>query len=68
MTYGFFPKMALIVVGGVAALYFTIFERLWELGAGDDAPVPAKAVAVATVLIWSGVIAYGRLLPYFEVK
>ena len=66
MTYGFFPKMALIVVGGVAALYFTIFERLWELGAGDDAPVAAKAVAVATVLIWSGVIAYGRLLPYFE--
>ena len=68
MTYGFFPKMALIVVGGVAAMYFTTFERLWELGAGDDAPAPAKAMAVATVLIWSGVIAYGRLLPYFEGK
>ena len=66
LTYGFFPKMALIVVGGVAALYFTIFERLWELGAGDDAPIAAKAVAVVTVLIWSGVIAYGRLLPYLE--
>jgi hypothetical protein len=66
LTYGFFPKMALIVVGGVAAVYFTIFERLWELGAGDEAPTAAKAVAVATVLIWSGVIAYGRLLPYFE--
>jgi hypothetical protein len=63
-TYGFFPKMALIVVGGVAALYFTIFGRLWGLGAGDDAPMAAKAVAVVTVLIWSGVIAYGRLLPY----
>jgi hypothetical protein len=25
----------------------------------------AKAVAVVTVLAWSGVIAYGRLLPYF---
>ena len=68
MTYGFFPKMALIVVGGVAALYFTIFERLWELGAGDDAPMAAKAVAVVTVLIWSGVIAYGRLLPYLKVE
>jgi hypothetical protein len=66
LTYGFFPKMALIVVGGVAALYFTIFERLWELGAGDDAPMSARAVAVVTVLIWSGVIAYGRLLPYLE--
>ena len=66
LTYGFFPKMALIVVGGVAALYFTIFERVWELGAGDDAPLAAKAVAVVTVLIWSGVIAYGRLLPYLD--
>jgi len=68
VTYGFFPKMTLIVVGGVAVLYFTIFEGLWELGAGDDAPVVAKAVAVVTVLVWSGVIAYGRLLPYLEVK
>jgi hypothetical protein len=66
MTYGFFPKMALIVVGGVAAMYFTMFERLWELGSGDDAPTAAKAVAAVTVLIWSGVIAYGRLLPYLE--
>jgi hypothetical protein len=68
LTYGFFPKMALIVVGGVAALYFTIFERLWELGAGDDAPIAAKAVAVVTVLIWSAVIAYGRLLPYLDAE
>ena len=68
MTYGFFPKIALIVVGGVAALYFTIFDRLWELGPGDDAPMAAKAVAVTTVLIWSGVIAFGRLLPYLKVE
>jgi len=68
LTYGFFPKVALIVVGGVAALYFTIFERLWALGAGDDAPLAAKAVAVVTVLIWSGVIAYGRLLPYLKAE
>jgi hypothetical protein len=67
-TYGFFPKMALIVVGGVAALYFTMFERLWELGPGDDAPLSAKAVAVVTVFVWAGVIAYGRLLPYLGTE
>jgi hypothetical protein len=66
LTYGFFPKMALIVAAGVAALYLTIFGRVWELGAGDDAPIAAKAVAVLTVLMWAGVIAYGRLLPYLE--
>ena len=64
MTYGFYPKMALIVVGGVAVVYFTIFERPWELEAGDAAPATAKVAAVATVLIWTAVIAYGRLLPF----
>jgi hypothetical protein len=66
LTYGFFPKMALIVAAGVAALYLTIFDRVWELGAGDDAPIAAKALALVTVLMWAGVIAYGRLLPYLE--
>ena len=59
--------MALIVAGGVAVVYFTIVDRPWELGAGDDAPRTAKAVAAATVLIWLAVIAYGRLLPYLDV-
>jgi hypothetical protein len=68
MTRGFYPKMALIVAGGVAAMYLTIFERPWELKAGDDAPWSAKAAALATVLIWSGVIFYGRLLPFLDAE
>ncbi len=64
MTNSFFPKMALIAIGGAAVLYFTIFDRPWDLKPGDDAPWTAKIVAVATVLMWSGVIVYGRLLPY----
>lgn len=66
MTNSFFPKMALIVIGGVAVLYFTIFEKPWALKAGEDAPLTAKAMAVATMLLWTGVIIYGRLLPYLE--
>ena len=66
MTNSFFPKMALIVIGGVAVLYFTIFEKPWELKPGDNAPLTAKVMAVATVLMWSGVLIYGRLLPYLE--
>jgi hypothetical protein len=66
MTNSFFPKMALIVIGGVAVLYFTIFDRPWSLKPGDDAPLHTKAVAVATVLMWAGVLIYGRLLPYLE--
>lgn len=66
MTTSFFPKMALIVLGGLTVLYFTIFSRPWELKAGDKAPITAKAVAGATVAVWAGVIIYGRLLPYLE--
>ena len=66
ILYGFYPKMALIVVGGVAMLYFTLFERPWELKAGDAAPTSAKVAAVFTVVAWLGVIAFGRLLPYLE--
>jgi hypothetical protein len=64
MTNSFYPKMGLIVIGGTALLYFTMFERPWELKRDDVAPMTAKLVAAATVLMWSGVIVYGRLLPY----
>jgi uncharacterized membrane protein len=66
ITYGFYPKMALIVVGGLAVVYLTIFERPWRLAPGEDAPVGAKLVAVGTVATWVLVIAFGRLLPYLE--
>jgi hypothetical protein len=66
MTNSFFPKMALIVIGGCAVLYFTMFDKPWTLRPGDSAPLTSKAVAVVTVLSWAGVLIYGRLLPYLE--
>ena len=33
----FYWKMALILVAGANALYFTVFDQPWTLGAGDDA-------------------------------
>jgi len=66
MTTGFFPKLGLIVIGGSGLLYFTLFEDPWKLAAGDEAPLRAKIVAAVILLLWSGVIVYGRLLPYLE--
>ena len=60
----FAPKIALIAIGGIAALYFSLSEKLWAVKAGDDAPASAKAVAVLVLLAWTGVIMGGRLLPY----
>jgi hypothetical protein len=60
----FAPKMALLTVGAIAALYFSVSDRVWKLRPGDDAPVAAKVVAVVVVLAWAGVIVCGRLLNY----
>jgi hypothetical protein len=62
--YMFAPKMALIPIGATAVLYFSLSERLWNIKAGEDAPVAAKWVAVVVLLAWAGVIVCGRLLPY----
>ena len=62
----FFWKMALIVIGGVAALYFTMFDRPWSLRGGDNAALATKVMAAGTILLWTGVLLLGRFLPYLE--
>jgi uncharacterized membrane protein len=62
--YTFAPKMALLTIGAVAALYFSLSDRLWKLGPGEDAPATAKWVAAVVVLAFAGVIVCGRLLNY----
>jgi hypothetical protein len=60
----FAPKMALIPLGVMAALYFSASERVWTIKPGESAPATAKWVALVTLVAWAGVIICGRLLPY----
>jgi len=60
----FAPKIALIVIGAIAVLYFSLSDRLWKVNAGEDAPASAKWVAAVVLLAWAGVIVCGRMLPY----
>ena len=60
----FVPKVAGIAIGGMAILYFSLSERVWAVGAGEDAPGSAKAMAVLVLLAWATVVMGGRLLPY----
>jgi len=57
-------KMILMLFGGVNVLYFTMFDQAWALKPGDDAPVTAKVVAVSTIILWVGVIFFGRMMPF----
>jgi uncharacterized membrane protein len=61
----FIWKLALILVAGANALYFTVFEQPWTLRAGDNPPVAAKVAAASGILLWTGVIFCGQMLPFF---
>ena len=57
-------KILLAVIAGLNVLYFTLFDDAWALGPGDDAPVRAKVMAGFTILLWVGVIWFGRMMPF----
>jgi uncharacterized membrane protein len=61
----FIWKLALILVAGANALYFTVFEHAWTVGAGATPPMAARAAAAAGILLWVGVIFCGQMLPFF---
>jgi uncharacterized membrane protein len=61
----FIWKLALILVAGANALYFTVFEHPWTLRADDTPSVVAKVAAASGILLWVGVIFCGQMLPFF---
>jgi hypothetical protein len=59
-------KLALIAAAGLNAALFHryVFRSVDGWDVGKPAPAPAKAAAVLSLLLWTGVIACGRLLAY----
>ena len=57
-------KILLLVLLGVNLIYMTSRHRVWAVGAGDEAPRAAKVVAASTIVLWIGVVYFGRMLPY----
>ena len=62
-------KMGLVVLGGLSLLYPAMFDQ--EHGSTSDvlhAPVTRKVVAACSLVIWVGVIFFGRFLPYLGME
>jgi hypothetical protein len=60
----FYWKLALVMLAGLNAVYFTILEEPWTLGPGEDAPLTAKVAAVSAMVLWVGVMYCGSMLPF----
>ena len=52
------------MVAGANLLYLTVYDRIWELKAGQEPVLLDRAVAVSAVVVWMGVIYAGRMLPF----
>ena len=66
-----FPlKLGLIAIGGLNALYFELVVAKRPELAGDGATPPraARVAGVASIALWTGVIAAGRLLAYLQTS
>ena len=66
----FIAKMILVLLAGLNALAFTIWEhrKVLVLGPGEDAPAAARVLAAASLLLWFAILLLGRWLPLFTVS
>lgn len=59
-------KMVLVFLAGLNALfyYWKIDRAIAKWGAHDDTPMLAKVIGGASLILWVGVLAGGRMIPY----
>ena len=60
-------KLLFIGLAGVNVMLFYVTglsRRVDRVGAGEDAPLAAKLAAAASLLLWIGVMYWGRMLPF----
>ena len=65
VAFGF--KVLFIALAGVNVLVFYatgVYRRVEALQAGEDAPLLAKIIAAASLVLWIAVLYMGRMLPY----
>ena len=60
----FYWKMLFLVAAGANFLYVTVVDTAWRLDAGQDSGVLDKAFAGSAIVLWLGVIYWGRMLPF----
>jgi uncharacterized membrane protein len=60
----FHLKMVCILLAGGDVLYLTWHDEVWEMEAGATSSTLVKVLAASQIVLWIGVIYFGRMLPY----
>ena len=60
----FYWKLVFVMLAGLNAVYFTLLEQPWSLGPKENAPLSAKIVAASAMVLWTGVMYCGSMLPF----
>jgi hypothetical protein len=64
----FFWKIVFLIIAGAHFLYLTVFGKPWRGAGGSDAAfdpgLADKAMAVASIVAWLGILYAGRMLPF----
>ena len=66
INWSFQLKMILVVLAGLNFLFYKlrVEHMLVAVGPGEDPPAIAKTVGAASLILWLGVLSFGRLIPY----
>jgi hypothetical protein len=64
LNLSFDLKILAFVLAGVTVLYQTIFDEPWTLTNYDGASRVAKLMAASQIMLWFGVLYFGRMIPY----
>jgi len=61
-------KMLFMAAAGLNVLtfYSAMFRKVRVLGAGAQAPLAARLIGGASLLLWTGIIVFGRLLTFYR--
>lgn len=59
-------KMVLVLLAGLNALLYSVKVEPMMRASGPDGEYPylAKTVGLGSIVLWTGVISFGRLIPY----
>lgn len=66
VSIGFYFKMSLIIFAALNLVYYKlrIAPLLVNVGSGEDTPSIARISGTVSLVLWLGVICFGRLIPY----